>query len=128
MHTLTANWNEVAEHYLLATPSINHCLYAAGLGRSKWIGVFDADEVIVPHRYAYTYPEWLTAYERRKGQNVRLAHITFRNAYFFNEVNNSTKLKMLADAANTETGELSSKSSLPIGEEEEAHVLRQTKG
>ena len=93
MRTLTANWEEAGEHHLLSTPSLNHCLYAAGVGRSRWIGVFDADEVIVPHRYAYTYPEWLGAYERRKGANAQVAHIAFRNAYFFYELHNRTRYK-----------------------------------
>ena len=113
MRTLTPNWREIAEHHLLSTPSLNHCLYAAGVGRSTWVGVFDADEVIVPHRYAYTYPEWLRFYERRKGAQARLAHIVFRNAYFFNELNNRTKLREKAVVAGSKTSSLRSLKTLP---------------
>ena len=114
MRTLTSNWHEIAEHQLLSTPSLNHCIYAAGVGRSSWVGVFDADEVIVPHRYAYTYPKWLRFYERRKGAQARLAHITFRNAYFFYELDNRTKLREEAAVAKSESSSLRSLKSLPI--------------
>ena len=112
MRTLTSNWHEIAEHHLLSTPSLNHCLYADGVDRSSWVDVFDADEVVVPHRYAYTYPEWLRFYERRKGAQARLAHITFRNAYLFYELYNRTKIREEAAVAKSETSPLRSLKTL----------------